>query len=178
MSTEEVTTPFLEKKKEQLSRLKQSVDEMQKDIEERREKRKREQERKDVMLWLENIIFPFLEEIAAGFNEPLVDGIKRLIREKKNPFQPTKTWNRTQETYSYLDAFFNTPQIRVLFPILKPYLKYNMQWIFKEASWIREEVLKEEYPDIYTAIMETEGGKEWMDGLIGGFLKVVRRYIA
>jgi len=173
----EVTTPFLEKKREQLNRLKMSVEELQKDIKKKREKRKREQERKDVIIWLDNIIFPFIEEIARSYNEPLIDGIKRLIKEKKNPFQPRKDWNRTIDAQTYLEAFFNEPRIRLILPLVKPFVRYNMDWIFKESKWIREDIIKTEYPDIYQAVMQTEGGEEWLDGLIGGFMKTVRRYI-
>jgi len=172
-----VTLSSIEEKQKELDLLKISVEELQGNIEAKREVRKRERERKEVMVLAENVIFPFLEEIAAGYNEPLIPGIRRLIKEKKNPFQPQKGWNRTRETTSYLDAFFNAPHIKAFTPLMKPYIKYNMQWIYREAKWIREKILKTEYPDFYNAIMETEGGKEWLDELINGFMKTIRRYL-
>lgn len=169
--------PSIEEQKQELDVLKQSVEELEEEIKEKREKRKRAREKNDIMVWMENVIFPFLEEIAASFNEPLIPGIQRLIKEKKNPFQPKKDWNRTHETTGYLDAFFNAPHVKALTPLMKPYVRYNMQWIYREAEWIREEILKTEYPDFYNAIMDTEGGKEWLDQLINGFMKTIRRYI-
>lgn len=177
MTVKTVEEKRVEEKRKELDLLKISVEELEENIKAKREVRKRERDRKDIMVWAENVIFPFLEEIAAGYNEPLILGIQRLIKEKKNPFQPQKDWNRTREATSYLDAFFNTPQINALKPLMKPYIKYNMQWIYGEAKWIREEIMKKEYPDFYNAIMNTEGGKEWLDELINGFMKTIRRYL-
>lgn len=167
----------VDQKKEELDILKQSVEDLEKSIKEKRAASKRARERKDIMVWMENVVFPFLEEVAAGFNEPLIPGIQRLIKEGKNPFQPLKDWSRTRETTSYLDGFFNSPHVKVLIPLMRPYIKYNMQWIYKEAKWIREAILKVEYPDFYNAIMKTEGGEAWLDGLIDGFMKTIRSYI-
>jgi hypothetical protein len=172
-----MTVKTVEQKKKELDVLKQSVEDLENSIKAKREARKRERERKDIMVWMENVIFPFLEEIARGFNEPLIPGIKRLIKEGKNPFQPKQDWTRTRETTSYLDAFFTTPHVKALIPLMRPYIKYNMQWIYREAKWIREEILKTEYPDFYEAIMKTEGGNEWLDELINGFMKTIRTYL-
>jgi len=170
-------TSILEKKRKELTDLKNSVEDMRAEILKKREQREKERAKRDICFWMDNAVLPFLEEIAACFNEPLLDGIRRLIKEQKNPFQPKKDWNRTRETKSFLTGFINLPQNKLLLALAKPFIRYNMQWIHKEAEWIREEILKQEYPDFYMAIMETEGGQQWLDQLINGLIKTIRRFL-
>lgn len=171
----EVPEPeWLKKKRDGLITLQTSVEELQKDIQKRREARLREKAREQVCYWVDNVIFPFLQGIAESFDEPLLDGVKRLIREGKNPFRPTKHWNRTRETEVVLKSFLNQPQTKMLQVLAKPFLKAKLDWIHKEASWIREEILKEEYPQLYETIMEAKGGKEWLDQLITDLTKKLR----
>lgn len=166
---------WLKKKRADVISLGKTVEEMQKNLEKERQARLRERAKEDICFWMDNAIFPFLEGIAEGFNEPLIIGIQRLIREKKNPFRPREDWNRTRETEIALKSFLLNPRTRVLQVLVKPYIKAKMDWINKEAKWIREEVLKEEYPGFYEVIMETEGGKEWLDELITDFVKTLRK---
>lgn len=168
----------LEKKRQGLLSLQKSVEEMRKDIKKKREAKEREEAREDICFWMDNAIFPYLEGLASnGYNEDLLSGIKRLIKEEKNPFRAKDGWNRTQETQTALNRFLALPQTRVLQILAKPYIKAKMQWIHKEAEWIREAILKEEYPDFYEAIMETEGGKQWLDNLITDFFKMIKRLL-
>lgn len=177
--TEEVEGPkesdWLRAKREDLQKTKQSVEDMMKGLDKQREDRLRERAKQDVCFWMDNAIFPFLDGIAEGYNEPLLVGIQRLIKEKKNPFRPKEDWNRTRETSTVITSFLANPQTRILQILAKPYLKSKMEWINKEAEWIREAILKEEYPDVYEAIIETEGGKEWLDELITDFIKTLRK---
>lgn len=168
---------WLKKKRDELVALGQSVEEMEKEIKEKRETRFRDRAREDICFWMDNAIFPFLEGIAESFNEPLIDGIQRLIKEGKNPFRPKEDWNRTRETEHALRSFLSLPQTKVLQVLAKPYMKAKMTWIHQEAEWIREEILKEAYPYVYQAIMQTEGGKEWLDELIGDLTKTLRSYL-
>jgi len=166
---------WLKKKREEVLTLGKSVEELQENLEKQRQTRLRERAREDICFWMDNAIFPFLEGVAEGFNEPLIVGIKRLIREKKNPFRPKEAWNRTQETEIALKSFLLNPQTRVLQILAKPYIKARMEWINEQAEWIREEIVKEEYPSLYDVIMETEGGKEWLDELINDLIKTLRK---
>lgn len=167
---------WLVKKRKRLQDTIKSVEDFQKMLKEQRETRFKEKAKQDICFWMDNGIFPFLEGIAESFDEPLIDGIKRLIREGKNPFRPKKDgWNRTHETREALTGFLMQPQTRVLQTLAKPYIKARMEWIHKEAKWIREEILKEEYPGIYEAIMKTKGGKEWLDTLITDFVKTIKK---
>lgn len=144
----------------------------------KREIRKRQKDKKDCLLWMENFIFPLLRGLARSFNEPLLVGIKRLIREKKNPFRRKKDgWNRTKETEIVVGTFLGRPEIRMYLYLFKPLIRHKSEWIRREAQWVREEVLKEEFPDFYEVIMETEGGKEWLDELIRDLVNTLRRVL-
>lgn len=167
---------WLEEKRKELETTVSSVEELQKKIERDRETRLKARAKEDICFWMDNAIFPFLEGIAESFNEPLIPGIQRLIREKKNPFRAKEDgWNRTRETEIVLRSFLVQPQTRVLQVLARPYIKARMEWIHEKAEWIREEIVKEEYPGFYTAIMETEGGKEWLDELITDFVTTLRK---
>lgn len=170
--------PQLEKKRQANETLRKSVEDMREDLKKKREAKEREDARENICYWMDNAIFPYLEGLAEnGYNEDLISGIKRLIREGKNPFHSKNGWNRTQETQGALQCFLDLPQTKVLQTLAKPYARANMQWIYKEAEWIRETILKEEYPDIYDAIMEVQGGKEWLDNLITDFMKLIKRLL-
>jgi len=121
------------------------------------------------------LYFPYLEGISASFNEPLLAGINRLIKEKKNPFRPKEDWNRTQETKIALAGFFKNPQAKVLYFMAKPYIRKKVEWIHEQAQWIRDTILKTEYPEFYDVIMNTEGGKEWLDQLITDLASTIKR---
>lgn len=167
---------WLEEKRKEVETLETSFEDFKKQVEQKKEARLRERARQDVCFWMDNAIFPFLEGIAETFNEPLIDGIRRLIREKKNPFRRKEDgWNRTREANIVLQSFLVQPQTRVLQILAKPYLKKQMDWIHQEAEWIREQILKEEYPGIYEAIMQTEGGQQWLDELIEDFIRILRQ---
>ena len=168
---------WLQRKRKSLETLQRSVEQMRENFEKKKEARLRARAKEDICFWMDNAVFPFLEGIAESFHEPLIDGIKRLIREKKNPFRPKKDWNRTRETQIALTGFLAQPQTKMLQILAKPFLKYKMEWIHREAEWIREEIVKEEYPDFYGAIMETEGGKEWLDDLITDLTKYIKRLL-
>lgn len=166
----------LKEKQKALDLLKTDVTQMQEQLKERRENAKRKRAREDICFWMDNAIFPFLEGVAGSFNEPLIDGIRRLIKEKKNPFRPRKNgWDRTRETDIALKTFLMTPQTKVLQVLAKPFIRQKLSWINKEAEWVRETILKEEYPDVYDAIMKTEGGEKWLDELITDLMKYLRR---
>lgn len=166
---------WLEEKRKGLQTLQTSVEQMRADIEKKREARLRERAREDICFWMDNAIFPFLEGISDGFNEPLIPGIQRLIMEGKNPFRPKEGWNRTIDTEFALTTFLTQPQNQVLGTLMKPYIKAKMEWINQQAEWIREQILKDEYPAVYKAIMETEGGKEWLDELITDLTTTLRK---
>lgn len=162
----------------ELNIIKKTVTEMEEDLKQKREQKKHEKARNDICLCMDTYILPFLEGISETFNEPLTEGVKRLIKEKKNPFKPKKGWNRTKDTEYVLKRFMNSPTTKVLQVMAKPYIRYKMEWIHEEAEWIREEILKNEYPDLYDAIIETEGGKEWLDDLINSFIRTIKGYIS
>jgi len=168
----------LETKREELASLKQTVGDLEEEFKQKREDKRRERSQKKICLYMDNLIIPYLEGIAqGGFNEPLTVGIRRLIKEDKNPFRPQEGWNRTKETHNALDRFLQFPQVKMLKLIAKPFLKHELQVIHEDASWIRENVLKQEYPDIYVAVMETEGGPKWLDQLIDDFLKTIKHLV-
>lgn len=168
---------WLEEKKKKVDDLEKSIDQLRIDIQMKREAKLRQRAKEDICFWMDNAIFPFLEGVSDSFNEPLISGIRRLIQEKKNPFRPKEDWDRTKEANTALTTFLSLPQTQVLQALVKPYLKAKSEWLQKEAAWVREDVLKEEYPDIYNAIMATEGGQEWLDQLINDFMKTLRRLI-
>jgi len=171
------TPEWLQEKRKHVGDLEKSVEDMQKEIQLKRAAKTRQRAKEDICFWMDNAIFPFLEGVAEGFNEPLLDGIRRLIRENKNPFRPRENWDRTKETNFVLSGFLSQPQTQLLQAMAKPFLKMKSEWLLKEASWIREEILKEEYPDFYGAIMSTTGGQEWLDTLITDVTKMLRRLI-
>lgn len=127
----------------------------------RREIRERQKTSKEICHWMDNYVLPFLEGIAKNFNEPLIPGVKRLILEKKNPFRPTKDWNRTKETQIVIGTFLKNPVTATLWRIAKPLFKGRIDHILNESDWVINTVLQEEYPDFYSVIVETEGGVEW-----------------
>lgn len=168
----------LEAKREELASLKQTVGDLEEEFKQKRESKKRERSQKKICLYMDNLIIPYLEGIAqGGFNEPLTVGIRRLIMENKNPFRQQEGWDRTKETYNVIDRFLQFPRVKMLKPLVKPFLKRELQDIQEDASWIRENVLKQEYPDIYMAVMETEGGPKWLDQLIDDFLKTIKHLV-
>lgn len=167
----------VDRKRRKLDILKKSVSEMREHFAANRKTKQRERAYKDICFWMDNAIVPFLEGIAEQYNEPLLDGIKRLIKEDKNPFRQQQDWNRRKETEFALTRFMQSPSTKVLQIMAKPYVRQKMQWIEGEAKWIREEILKEEYPAFYEAIMDTPGGKAWLDNLITDFMKIIKRYL-
>jgi len=162
------------KKRKEFKAFKSDVEQLREDIKKKREIRLRKKAHEQVCYWMDTVVLPFLQGIAESFNEPLLEGVKRLIREKKNPFRPKQDWNRTKETEFVLTKFLGSPQTKLLQIVAKPFLKAKLDWINKEASWVREEVLKEEYPQLYDAIMETDGGQEWLDNLLTDLTKRLR----
>lgn len=132
----------------------------------RREIRERQRAKQEVCFSLDNYILPFIEGIANNFNEPLILGIKRLITENKNPFRPREDWNRTQETKEALNIFITNPAVNRLWFIIKPILRKKIDPFINEIDWVINTILKEEYPDIYSVLVETEGGIKWFKTFI------------
>lgn len=123
---------------------------------------------------MDNYILPFLEGVATNYNEPLILGVGRLIREKKNPFRPKLDWNRTQDTQATINTFTTNPITRALWQFTKPYLKGRIDKIFEETDWIINTVLQEEYPDVYSVIVESEGGVEWFKAFLQDLAQTLR----
>lgn len=132
----------------------------------RREIRERQRVKQEVCFSLDNYILPFIEGIANNFNEPLILGIKRLITENKNPFRPREDWDRTQETKEALNIFITNPAVNRLWFIIKPILRKKIDPFINEIDWVINTILKEEYPDIYSVLVETEGGIRWFKTFI------------
>jgi hypothetical protein len=132
----------------------------------RREIRERQRVKQEICFSLDNYILPFIEGIADSFGEPLIPGIKRLITENKNPFRPREDWNRTQETQTAIGNFVKNPVTSRLWFIAKPILKKKIDPFLNETDWVINTILKDEYPDIYSVITETEGGVEWFKTFI------------
>ena len=140
----------------------------------RREVRERQKMTKEICLWMDNYILPFLEGVAKNYDEPLIPGVERLIRENKNPFRPRTDWDRSQETRDTIGAFITHPVTSALWRIAKPYLRGRMDKILDETDWVINTVLQEEYPDVYDAIMQTDGGVEWFKALLTDLAQTLR----
>jgi len=153
------------------------VDRLEKELEEKRQKKIRDKARHDLCFWMDNAILPFLQGVAISYNEPLLAGVKRLIREKKNPFKPRNDWDRTKEVNYFLTGFLNQPQTKLLGVMARPILRLKTSFILQEIPWIREQILRESYPDLYEAVMETEGGQEWLDSLLLDLTNTLRNYL-
>lgn len=166
----EVHAPYLDELRAEIEKLRQSIKERKESLEQYIEERKKARARDDICMWMDNAIIPFLEGIAESFHEPLIEGVKRLIKDGVNPITA-----RRQEAELAMRQFFNTPTTRVLKSIARPFIRAKTDLILKETQWIREDVLKEEYPFLYEAIMNEKGGKEWLDNLVKSFIQMVRR---
>lgn len=166
-------------KMEEIDLLQKSVGELEKELKERRELKKKQRSKEQISFFMNNLIIPYLEGIANGFNEPLLAGVQRLIREAKNPFRPKEDWDRTRETSLSIDRFLKSsdPRILLIKNLAKPFVRAKFETINEEASWIREQILKEDYPALYAAIMEREGGQEWLDQLIEDLFRSIKRYL-
>ena len=132
---------------------------------------------KDIRSWMDNFVFPYLEGLSVHYNEPLLSGIRRLIREKKNPFRPSEGWDRTRDTKVLLSRFFGNPQAKILLHIARPLIKRKVEWIHEQSDWVREQIIAREYPEFYDVIMNTEGGKEWFDTMLTDIVNTLKRGI-
>ena len=74
-----------------------------------------------------------------------------------------------------LSGFLKNPQAKVMFFLAKPYIKRKIAWIHEQADWIREVILKTEYPEFYEVIVTTKGGKEWLKDLITDLTHTLKR---
>lgn len=134
--------------------------------------------KKETKLWMDTVILPLLEGISESYGEPLLAGIKRLISEKKNPFRPKEGWDKTRQANRVLMEILKQPQTKPLQTIAKRFLKVKMNFIYEKASWLREVVFKEEYPEFYNAIMGAEGGEEWLDEFITDLTNTLKRFLS
>lgn len=172
---DEALTPLPEETIKSVADFRKYIQQMNEDMQKRREAKQRQRAKEQLCYYLDCLIFPILEVVAESFNEPLATGIARLIKEGKNPFRPKDEWNRTKDTETLLNNFLVMPQSKALLTLAKPLLRHNMEWVNQETTWILETVLKEEYPHIYTIIVNTEGGKEWFIDFITDFIKVLKK---
>jgi len=163
-----------EQLRDEIEAIRRSVEEKREKLRQLREERAKAEakarSREEVCFWMDNAIIPYLTGIADSFNEDLITGVRRLIKEGKNPIV-----TRRAEAELAIKSFFSTPQTRVLYGVARPYIQAKTEEILEGAEWIREEVLKEEYPLLYEAVAEEEGGKQWLDNLIKSFVQMVRR---
>ena len=166
---------FLEKKRQSLDILKKDVGELRAEIKRRKEVKRVQKATKDIRFWMDNFVFPYLEGISDSYNEPLLSGIRRLIREKKNPFRPKNGWDRTRESRTALTGLFRNPQAKVLLHIARPFIKNKIEWIQEQSDWVRETIIKKEYPEFYQAIMSIDGGKEWFNTIITDLVNTLKR---
>jgi len=162
--------PRLKRLAQEVATGRQRIVDMQKDITQHLKDIQRDQSREEIRFWMDNAIIPFLEGVAEEFDEPLLNGIERLIKEHKNPLATRKA-----EAETALRNFFSAPQTKVLYTIARPYVRVKTDFILKEAEWIREAIMKEEYPDLYDVITKTQGGVEWLDDLIKAFVQIIRK---
>lgn len=153
------------------------VGQLEKELAEKRQKKIRERARRDLCFWMDNAILPFLQGVASSYDEPLLDGVKRLIHEGKNPFRPTQDWDRTNEVNYFLTGFFKLPQTKLLQVMAKPIVRAKTSFIAQEIPWIRDEILRESYPDLYEAVMTTEGGREWLDDLLLDLTNTLKTFL-
>ena len=136
--------------------------------------RKKAARKQEITMYLDYLIIPYLEGVAERFSEPLEDGIKRLIHKKSYRF-PTRY--RRNEAETDLHRFFSTPQGKVLFSIAGPAIRWKAQELAAGADLILDEVLIEDYPSIYEAVAETEGGREWFHNMLNDMVHMIRRLV-
>lgn len=161
-----------------MASLKEKVDELQKyveglktKVEDRRSKIQEQRAKEQTAFWIGKTVIPYLEGVAERYNEPLEDGVKRLINENKNPLK-----NHRSDSLTDLRNFFSMPETRILGTLVQRLVaKQSDENIRKWGEWTLENVIKEYYLDIYEAIMETEGGKEWFIEFVSDLVKMFKR---
>ena len=139
-----------------------------------REERKKATRKQEIIIYLDSLIIPYLEGVSERFNEPLEAGIKRLIKKKSYRF-PTRY--RRGEALTDIQRFLSTPQARVLISVAGPAIRWKTQQLADGADFILDEVLNKEYPTLYEAIAETEGGREWFQNMLNDMVHMVRRLV-
>ena len=165
----------LEKKRQSLELLKKDVGDLKVELKRRKEVKRVQKATKDIRFWMDNFVFPYLEGLSDSYNEPLLSGIRRLISEKKNPFRPSEGWDRTRESKTALTGLFRNPQAKVLLHVARPFIKNKIEWIQEQSDWVRETIIKKEYPEFYTTIVNIEGGKEWFNTIITDLVNTLKR---
>ena len=165
----------LKSQRERVESLKQEVAELHKKATERRRQFEEKRAKEQAAFWLGKTVIPYLEGVAERFGEPLEDGVRRLIREQKNPFRVKGEWNRRAEAKANMQRFFSTPQTCVLLTMAGRFLsKYNPETIRERAEWVLDNVMKEYYPFLYDAVVTESGGKEWFISLVEDLVKTVK----
>jgi len=96
--------------KEQVKSLREQIETLRERVAEKRKRFQEERAKQIARFWLNYALVPYLEGVAERFNEPLEDGVRRLIREGKNPFRPKKGWNRRREAQADIQKFFAYPE--------------------------------------------------------------------
>jgi len=120
---------------------------------------------------MDGYIVPYLEGLAERFGEGLEAGIKRIIKKQSYRY-PTRY--RRQEMEDELRALI--PYSRVLIRAATPFIRKRLVVVEENFDFIME-ILEEEYPDIYYPIIETEGGREWMEITVKDALEALRRIL-
>ena len=161
--------------RERVESLKQEVVELQKKATKRRRQFEEKRAKEQAAFWLGKTVIPYLEGVAERFGEPLEDGVRRLIREQKNPFRVKGEWDRRAEAKADMQRFFSMPQTRVLLTMAGRFLsKYNPETMREKAEWVFDNVMKEHYPFLYDAVAAEPRGKEWFINLVEDLAKTVR----
>lgn len=159
---------------DELQKLQKYVDDLKIKVDDRREKLQEQRVKEQTAFWIGKTVIPYLEGMAERYDEPLEDGIKRLINESKNPLK-----NHRNDALTNLRNFFSTPETRILGTLAQRLVaKQPDENINKWSEWMLENVIAEYYINIYEAIMETEGGKEWFTGFVSDLAKMFKRITA
>ncbi len=146
----------IENLKQRVQNLQQQVNQLKQKIAEVAREAKIKAIRQQAAVWWNNFILPYLEGVAERYNEPLEDGVARLIREKKNPLR-----YRRKEAEANMHRFFSLEYTRPLLHLIRPVLRWPPEQVRQAAEIMLDQVIRIERPGLYEAIVNTEGGKQW-----------------
>jgi len=165
----------LEDLRQRVSDLRQTVERLREKARRTREAARREAFKREVAVYLDNFIIPYLEGIAERYGDPtLEDGVRRLIRKKSRRY-PLRY--RREEAVADMRRWLSQPQISVLLARVNPLINWKLSQISESLDFILDEVIAERYPYLHEAIVGEKGGREWFKTVVGDMIKLLRHLV-
>ncbi len=128
--------------------------------------------RASARFYLEHIVFPVLDGIAADHGVRTEEQIAQMIRNRET----LESHLDDPKVLDKLNDVMKNPGVRFLIGRFRGYLEYSREQVYKTLPWWMERI-EETRPSFYKVLIVEKGGSEWFGDTLYGVIELFRKYV-